>query len=888
MPSLLTTKIETPLPPQQSLPRPRILNTLEREITHYKLILVSAPAGYGKTTLLAQWARASHFPIAWLSLDEEDNDVERFFRYLLAMWQTVQPKIVESQLGVLLGAMSPDNDAVLTAFTNAAHDTPDHTIFVLDDYHLINDPTIHEALTFLLDHLPPTVHFVLSSRNEPPLPLARYRARQALLEFGTADLGFLPEETELFLNERMGLGLTQETLGMLQGQLEGWVAGLQLMALTLKRGLTAVDRLIVSGRHRFIADYLSEEIVAQLPEDMQQFLLQTSILDRLCGSLCQAVTGTEETQKMLTTLEGENLFLIPLDDRREWFRYHHLFADFLHEELKRLHPDIVTSLHQRAARWYLAHDLPEQAFHHGVAGDDVELVLQLLERHVQPMLMSGEFKSLKQWLDLLPEAWHKEFPIIDLFQTGLLLFTGQLNAGTRRLEAVEQRLTSTKREDTRWQLARVSAVRCSIACFQDDLARAETFADQAFQDLPDSDHFFRSIIYGSLGDTYRRQGRWQEAKACYMEMLDFIHMPAHRLQSAHVFGALADLDLRQGKLKDAAGYWRKALAIIQERENWGRLPLPLIGWVHIRLAELLYEWNELAEAWDHLTAGLARAELGGDVRAMIAGYLIAGRLKLTEGDFEAAIEYLEQARPLVEEAHFAHWISRFERLQLELWLAQDRLRTAVNWCDQMLQDSELEGRPESVVAQLAVARVLIVRGDERSLTQALTFLEQVGPAAAEEGRTGIHIEALALQAIACERRGKAAAAMTNLEHALRLAEPEGYVRRFADLGLPMARLLQEARSRQVMPGYIERLLAAFGGDVKLPRPAQQLLPEPLTDREEEILELLAAGLTNPEIAEKLIISAGTVKKHASNIYGKLGVSGRTEAAARARELDLLD
>lgn len=291
------------------------------------------------------------------------------------MWQTVQPKIVESQLGVLLGAMSPDNDAVLTAFINAAHDTPDHTIFVLDDYHLLGDPAIHKALTFLLDHLPPTCHFVLAGSGEPPLPLARYRARQVLLKFGAEDLSFLPAETELFLNERMALGLTQEAVVKLQEQLEGWVAGLQLVALTLKRGLTGVDRLIVSGRHRFIADYLSEEIVAQLPEDMQQFLLQTSILDRLCGSLCQAVTGTEETQKMLTMLEGENLFLIPLDDRREWFRYHCLFADFLHEELKRLHPDIVTSLHQRAARWYLAHDLPEQAFRHGVDGDDAELVL---------------------------------------------------------------------------------------------------------------------------------------------------------------------------------------------------------------------------------------------------------------------------------------------------------------------------------------------------------------------------------------------------------------------------------------------------------------------------------------------------------------------------------
>jgi LuxR family maltose regulon positive regulatory protein len=420
------------------------------------------------------------------------------------------------------------------------------------------------------------------------------------------------------------------------------------------------------------------------------------------------------------------------------------------------------------------------------------------------------------------------------------------------------------------------------------LTQAETLADQAFLDLPDTDLFFRAIIYGSLGDTYRRHGRWRAAEECYVALLDFIHMPAFRIQSVHVFGALADLYLRQGQLRKAADYWDKALTVIQEGQYWGRLPLPLIGWVYIRLAELHYEWHQLDEAWTHLSSGLERAELGGDVRAMIAGYLTASRLKLTQGDIDATIAYLEQARLLVEDAHFAHWISRFERLQLEVWLAQDKLRTAVQWSDQMLQDEALTERPESEVAQLAVARVLIIRGDDHSLAQAQAYLEQLHPAAAAEGRMGIHIEALALLAIANERRGKMAAALINLEHALRLAEPEGYIRLFADLGLPLGYLLQEAQARNVMPEYIATLLNAFGDNMTSRHTGQQKLPEPLTDREAEILELLAAGLTNLEIAEKLVISAGTVKKHASNIYGKLGVSSRTEAAINAKELGLLD
>jgi LuxR family maltose regulon positive regulatory protein len=885
---LLATKLQIPPPPQRAVHRTRLTEALERGIPRYGLVLISAPAGYGKTTLVSQWAHASHFPVAWLSIGEEDNDLERFLRYLLSGWETVQPGLSQSPLALLLGGMAPDKQAVLAAFINAAHDAPDPIVFVLDDYHLIEDPSIHEALTFLLDHLPSNLHFVLVSRGEPPLPLARYRARNEMLEFRAQDLNFWLEETQDFLNETMGLELAHDEVVGLQTQVEGWVAGLQLLALTLRRRGIGADKPVVSGRHRFIADYLREDVLAPLPECMQHFLLQASILDRLCGPLCDAVTGQEDGQAMLEILERENLFLLPLDDNREWFRYHWLFADFLREELKRRHPDEVSDLHRRAAHWYLIHDLPEPAFRHAVDGDEVELVLQIFERYAQAKLMGGEFRVLKHWLDSLPEAWHSDYPMIDLIRTGLLLFTGQLDAGLRWVEEVEHRLAYAERDDTRPQLARVSAVRCSIACFQNDLARAETFADRASHDLPDEDRLFRAIMYGSLGDTYRRNGRWGKAKDCYLSLLEFIHAPGFRLQSAHVFGALADLDLRQGHLREAVGYWRKALAAIQERENWGRLPLPLVGWVYIRMGELLYEWNELAEAWDHVSQGLQRAELGGDVRAMLAGYLTAGRLKLTQGDVEAAGEYLVRARPLIENARFPDWAARFQRLQLEFWLAQDRLRTAVTWADEMSQSDMLEDRLESEVAQLAMARVLIVKGDGPSVERALVLLQPLIRAIDEEGRMGLHIEALALQALAHWRHGERADAMTSIERALRWAEPEGYVRLFANLGLPMARVLQEAQARDVMPDYTTRLLAAFGADLPASKPPPQPLPEPLTPREQEILELMAAGLTNREMAEALVISPETVKKHAGAIYGKLRVHSRTEAAARARELDLLD
>jgi LuxR family maltose regulon positive regulatory protein len=479
--------------------------------------------------------------------------------------------------------------------------------------------------------------------------------------------------------------------------------------------------------------------------------------------------------------------------------------------------------------------------------------------------------------------------MIGVARAGSLLVTGQFEASARCLNEIEQRLAPVKGIEMRAQQARLTAVHCFIACFQNDLARAETLANQALKGLPEADIDFRSGIFGALGDTYRRNGRWQEAQDCYLQALNLHHAPVFQVQSAHIFGALADLNLRQGRLRDAAGYWRQGLAAIKTRANWGRLvPLPIIGWMYIRMGEILYEWNEPAEAWIHLSRGLEQSEMGGDVRALIAGYLLAGRLKLTSGDIEAAEENLERARPHVESAQFAHWTSRFERFRLELWLAQGRQQDAVKWVDDRLIDATVAKRPESEIAQLAMAHVLIATGDAISSVRALSRLGQILQAAEEEGRVGIQIEGLALQALAHWRRSERSNALTSLEHALRLAEPEGYIRRFVDYGLPLARLLQEARSRAVMPKYVEKLLAAFENDRFSLAPAEPALPEPLTPRELEVLKLLAAGLTNREIGAALVISPQTVKKHAGSIYGKLGVRRRTEAAARARELNLLD
>lgn len=887
--ALLATKLIIPESPLGAVNRPDLIAKLDAGVTRHRLTLVSAQAGYGKTTLLAEWSRQADWPVAWLTLESDDDDPERFFRYLLAAWRQINPQLDESPLDLLLGAQQPDLQATRQAFVNQASSLTDHQALVLDDYHQIMEPSIHQALTYIIDHLPPKLHIVLSTRIEPPLPLASYRAHGQLLELATDDLRFDNDAAAAFLHDRFGLTLTQDGLHQLQSRVEGWAAGLQLAAVGLQQrgdGDRPAEQL--SGEQRYLADFLESDVLALVPAQTQAFLIQTCLLDQLCASLCQAVSGRADAQALLEGLERQNLFLQPVDSQRQWFRYHPLFADFLRAELRRRRPDELPGLHGRAARWYLENDYPDQAFQHAVAAEDQDLVIDVGLRYFSVKITMGELNTVRRWLDSVPPDWLTDHPLLALLHAAYLATSGDFEGAFGKLQTAEQLIAGLETEEANRARAMLTAFRCASACMQNDVEAAEKYGNLASSQLPEDDIYFREMINLAMGDTYRQIGRWQDARQHYLRALDLALDTPIRFHGVHAYGALADLSSGRGRLHQAAGYWEQAIAISQEPSSWGTLPLPILGWAWIRHGEILYEWNDLAAASAYLERGMQRAELGGDVRSLIAGHLLSARLALAGQDSLAAASHLEQAQPMIERADFPEWRSKYEKLLLDSWLADGRTGHAIQRAQAALESGELETRPDHEPALLGIARTLLTVSDRSNLIRALAMLERLEGSAQQEGRMGVCWPALALLAQTHWALGDESAALACLERALRGAQPEGYTRSFVDLGMPFAWLLQQARKRQVMPQEVERLLAAFDDRALIPTGGSKPIPEPLTKRELEVLQLMAAGLTNREIGERLVISVGTVKKHSANIYGKLGVTNRTEAAARARQLALLE
>ena len=894
---LLATKLHRPRPRAHLVPRSHLLDRLQQGVAG-ALTLVSAPAGFGKTTLLAQWLASTRASVAWLSLEPEDNEPTRFLTYLIAALQTLDPRLGASALALLRPPQPAELETVLTVLANDLLRGPGEDFaLVLDDYHVVEAPPTHQALTYLVEHLPPQMHLIIATRADPPLPLARLRARGQLTELRAAELRFGAAEAGAFLEEVMGLHLSREDVATLQTRTEGWIAGLQLAALSLQGRANASDVLSAfTGSHRFVLDYLSEEVLSRQPPAVQTFLLSTSVLSRLSGPLCDAVTGLGESQAMLEALEQANLFVAALDDERQWYRYHHLFADLLRSRLHQAMPAQVPDLHRRASTWYEQQDLVSDALHHARLASDLDRAMRLVEQHTHELVFGGQAHTVLNWLASLPDGLVRTHPRLCFSQALLLLFTGQLGEALLRLQEVEQSASHfTQADEAQAFLNQAATVQAYILFFQGDLARSVALAQQAADQLAERPVQVREATdliaahRGLLSGDVRRVEEQRVTRlpsplsvgGDVFAMEVFVHLTSILLR--------ARLLRLQGRLRQAAATYGQMAELQGAHEGALLHPGYCFG-----LGELRYEWNDLDAAERLLEQG--REVLGGPLTlaadAIAQGYATLARLRQARNNNAGTLAIVEAFAILSDARQFAPAPLAFvEAVRAQLELMEGHLAAAVRWADASgLSVSDDPSYPRER-EYLTLARVRIAQGREDPagpfLAEALRLLARLRADAEEKARLGSVLEILLLQALALSALGKRTEALPVLERALTQAEPEGYIRLFVDEGAPMVGLLRQAYAQGIAPDYVATLLSAAGvPKLPAPAPAGSLL-EPLTEREREVLRLLVAGLSNQVIAQQLIVTVGTVKRHLNSIYGKLGVQSRTQAVARAQTLHLL-
>jgi LuxR family maltose regulon positive regulatory protein len=913
--------------------RRRLLDRLETGLRR-KLILVSAPAGYGKTTLLSEWHAASQggtLALAWVLLDEQDNDPVRFWSYVFAAFEKVRPGSSKGAGAMLRGlrrlGAAPGHDrsgsmqAVLAALVNdlvraQEGDVPERPlVLVLDDYHTVQNPEIHGTLTFLLDYLPAAIHIVILTRADPPLPLARLRARDQLLELRVPDLRFTAEEVNLFLNRAMALDLPAAAVSALDARTQGWAAGLQLAALSLQ-GLDRkqAQRFIEAfeGSHRHVLTYLTEEVLQRQPPEEQAFLLQTSILPYLTAPLCDVVMGQPGSQAMLERLANDNLFTTPLDDEGRWYRYHPLFADTLRTRLQQSSPDLLPELHRRASAWHQGQGALADAVRHALAAEEPEIAAHLVEGGYKRLVMRGELVTLHRWLDALPAGLVETRPRLCLAYAFALAYSGRRESVEAYLQQAERALAATSDtaagDSIRGEIAACRAVLASVnwagACSLDLARHALALLPAAHSE---DELWLRVMILQALANCYRFQGEVREADDVYVEAL----AASRALDSPFLVQAVTNRrgqnQILQGRLRQAAQTFEGAL---RQAEDRGGELLWFSGELHAHLGQIYAEWNELDRALQHVQQGIDLSRLAENHLAVLEGYLALAGVQAAQRRAEAASLALDQAQQLAAAAGVPYLSSQVAAQRAWLSMADDSSHVlnaqvrqwAETWISQRAQETD-EDQPVILreFEDLIVARFWLRLGQ---LDEALELLAEIETAAQEAGRFGALLQTLLLRALIYRQRDEPDQAKEILWRALALGEPEGYMRTFLDMGPPLRSMLSDLRSTppasagasasagitssrgalsELLP-YADRLLAAFAGSGWPGSGAKHLL----TPRELEILALMAAGASNQEIAVQLVVTSGTVKGHVNHILDKLDVHNRTGAVARARELGLLD
>jgi len=910
---ILATKLYIPPARAGLVPRPP---RIERLNAARKLVLVSAPAGFGKTTLVCEWVAGCRRPAAWLSLDEGDNDPARFLTCLVAALQTVAIRPPNFGEGVLraLQPSQPPNEAMLTALINEIAAIPDDFVLVLDDYHVIEAKAVDSLLAFLLGHLPPQMRLVIATREDPDLPLARRRAQGQLVELRVADLRFTLAEVAEFLNQVMGLGLPAEDITALETRTEGWIAGLHLAALALQ-GLAALGTTSTQGQqdaagfiksftgsHHFVLDYLVEEVLQQQPESIQAFLLRTSILDRLCGPLCEAVLQGDENhpsdddlhlpapgfgQATLEYLEHANLFIVPLDGERRWYRYHHLFADLLRQRLQQIGAAAAreagaavargqAEYHRRASQWYEDNGLEVEAFQHAAAANDIDRAAHLVEGKGMPLQFRGAVTLVLSWLASLPAAELDARPALWVMYASALSMTGQLAGVEPKLQAAEAALEAALHgaepdARTRNLIGHIAAIRALLAAAQYQVEAIIAQSQRALEYLDPNNLPVRTATIWKLGLAYQFQGERAAASRAFSEAMAISQPSGNIIIHTCAMNGLGNIQETENQLYLAAETYRGVLHLA------GDPPLSVASEAHFGLARICYEWNELDAAERHAQLSLQLAPQVQSMDRVVACEVFQARLKLARGAVSEAAAMLAQAGQMARQHNFVFRIMEIAATQVLALLRQGNLAPAA----QLAQAHQLP---------LSQARVSLAQGDAPAALAVLGPLRQQMEA---RGWVDERLKVLVLQALAWQAQGQQDRALQVLGEALALAEPGGCVRIFVDEGAPMAQMLRRAAAQGMLPVYTGRLLAAFPaqGPMRTDQPATQRAThppgEPLSSRELEILRLIAQGLSNQEIGERLFLALDTVKGHNRRIFDKLQVQRRTEAVARARELGLL-
>ena len=917
--TLLATKLHIPPVRGNLVNRPRLIRQLNIGIAQgRRLTLISAPAGYGKSTLLSEWIFQLDLPVAWLSLEKSENTPVRFWSYFFTALTGIphlrQAGIGESTLLALQSPRPPSIEGLLSDLVNHLSSLEKGSILVLDDLHTITEGQIHQDLIFLIDHLPRSdagLHLVIASRSDPPWPLARWRARAELIELRSTDLRFSPAETVQFLNQVFQLSLSVQDVFALQLRTEGWVAGLQMAAVSIQgrlktQGLKGASQFIESfaGSNRFILDYLMEEVINYQSTEVRDFLYKTSILSQLTAPLCNALLGRRDSQAMLDQVEQANLFLIPLDDEKHWYRYHHLFGELLQRTLLTAQPDLVPILHYRASQWFKDADIPEEAIAHAFESGNMDYVASLIEQNAMQMIAQGKLHLLATWMERLPTEMVRERPWLCIYWAWIRYYLGPRDRAEYYLMIAEEiiqsmsessadggqsargiNLTEAEKEHI---LGNIAAIRALCATSTENISIIMELAQKALELLPEM-AAMRVLPNIIMGFANHGMGNPVAAEQAYKNALAVAQTNDLRSLSVTSTCYIGLQQVKQGKLHEAYDTSWDAMELA--RGVGGKL-LDIAGCPMAQIGDLLREWNELEKASEYITKSVEFCEHWGHMDFLAKSYVVLARLQLAQGERSGVNDTIQKADQVIRrekvDPYIVCWL---DDVRLRLWLSEGNLTEAIQWA----QTSGLSPLGElnylHDLDHINLARVLLAEGEMKfsqvHLVSAQALLNRLLIAAQQAGWIHDEIKILILQALVNQAHHDHETALKVFSRALTLAEPRGYFRLFIDEGKPMRSLLNQAISRGITTEYASKLSAAMPGSERVVlAPRTACLVEPLSQRELQVLHLLDSPLTSEEIGRELYVSVNTIRTHISNIYAKLGVNRRSDAVQRAKELSL--